>query len=77
MKKKDMIMNNKELREIFVAHVSNNRESLEQAVDAYDSAWYNVRNHMAESGIEVTPDELEELTELIRACLDVLDDEPQ
>ena len=65
-------MNNKELREIFVAHVSNNR-----AVDAYDSAWYNVRNHMAESGIEVTPDELEELTELIRACLDVLDDEPQ
>ena len=77
MNKKDMIMNNKELRDIFVAHVSKNREGLEEAVAAYDSAWYNVRNHMAESGIEVTPDELKELTELIRACLDVLDDEPQ
>ena len=70
-------MNNKELREIFVAHVSKNRESLESAVDKYDDSWSSVRNELAENGMEVTPNELKELTELIRACLDVLDDEPQ
>ena len=77
MNKKDMIMNNKELREIFVAHVSKNRESFESAVDKYDDSWSSVRNELAENGMEVTPNELKELTELIRACLDVLDDEPQ
>jgi DNA replication protein DnaD len=77
MNKKDMIMNNKELREIFVAHVSKNRKNLESAVDKYDDSWSKVRNELAENGMEVTPNELKELTELIRACLDVLDDEPQ
>jgi hypothetical protein len=76
MNKKDMIMNNKELREIFVAHVSKNRKNLESAVGKYDDSWSKVRNELAENGMEVTPDELKELTELIRACLDVLDDEP-
>jgi DNA replication protein DnaD len=76
MNKKDMIMNNKELREIFVAHVSKNRKNLESAVDKYDDSWSKVRNELAENGMEVTPNELKELTELIRACLDVLDDEP-
>jgi len=75
MNKKDMIMNNKELREIFVAHVSENRENLEAAIGKYDDAWYKVRNELAEHGVELTPDELKELTEIIRACLDVLDDE--
>ena len=77
MNKKDMIMSNKELRDIFVAHVAENRIPLESAVDKYDDSWSSVRNELAENGMEVTPDELEELTELIRACLDVLDDEPQ
>jgi DNA replication protein DnaD len=77
MNKKDMIMNNKELREIFVAHVSKNRKNLESAVDKYDDSWSKVRNELAENGMEVTPNELKELTELIRACLDVLDDEAQ
>lgn len=75
MNKKDMIMNNKELREIFVAHVSENRENLEAAVDKYYESWSKVRNELAENGVELTPNELKELTELIRACLDVLDDE--
>ena len=73
MKKKDVIMNNKELRKIFVAHVNRNRAALDEAVKAYDKSWTSVRDHMAESGIEVTPDELKELTELIRACIDAID----
>jgi hypothetical protein len=69
-----MIMQNKELKGIFLAHVSQNRESLEKAVDRYEEG-YNVRNDMAEQGMELTPDELKVLTELIRDCLDVLDRE--
>jgi len=74
MKKKDEIMSSKELRDIFLAYVEENREGLESAIDSYDEAWYNVRNQMAEHGMEVTPDELQELTELIRDCMDILDD---
>jgi len=70
---KDIIMQNKEVRGIFLAHVSQNRENLEEAVDKYDSEWYTVRNDMAELGMEVTPDELKDLTELIRDCFNVLD----
>jgi hypothetical protein len=56
--------------------VSKNRKNLESAVGKYDDSWSKVRNELAENGMEVTPNELKELTELIRACLDVLDDEP-
>jgi len=75
MNKKDMIMNNKELREIFVAHVSENRENLEAAVGKYHESWSKVRNELAENGMELTPHELKELTEIIRACLDIIDGE--
>ena len=67
-----MIMQNKELKGIFLAHVSQNREGLEKAVDRYEEG-HNVRNDMAELGMELTPDELKDLAELIRDCLDVLD----
>jgi hypothetical protein len=66
------MMQNKEVRDIFLAHVSQNRESLQEAIDKYDSEWYTVRNDMAELGMEVTPDELKNLTELIRDCFDIL-----
>lgn len=75
MNKKDMIMSNKELRDIFVAHVAKNRVVLEDAVDKYDEAWYDVRGQLAEYGMELTPDELEETIELIRDCLILLDGE--
>ena len=75
MKKKDEIMSNKELRNIFMAHVAENRVLLESAVDKYDEAWYDVRSQLAEYGMELTPDELEETIELIRDCLKLLDGE--
>ena len=73
MKNRDEIMSNKELRDIFMAHVAENRIPLESAVDKYDEAWYDVRSQLAEYGMELTPDELEETIELIRDCLKLLD----
>ena len=73
MKKKDEIMSSKELRDIFVSYVAQNRVLLESALDKYDDAWYDIRNQMAENGMELTPDELQELTGLIRYCLKLLD----
>lgn len=75
MKKKDEIMNDKELRDIFMAHVAENRVLLESALDKYDDAWYDIRNQMAENGMELTPEELQDTTELIRDCLRLLDGE--
>ena len=75
MKNRDEIMSNKELRNIFMAHVAENRVLLESAVDKYDEAWYDVRSQLAEYGMELTPDELEETIELIRDCLKLLDGE--
>ena len=75
MKKKDEIMSSKELRDIFVAYVAQNRVLLESALDKYDEAWYDVRNQLAENGMELTPEELQDTTELIRDCLRLLDGE--
>ena len=75
MKKKDEIMSSKELRDIFVSYVAQNRVLLESALDKYDDAWYDVRNQLAENGMELTPEELQDTTELIRDCLRLLDGE--
>ena len=75
MKNRDEIMSNKELRDIFMAHVAKNRIPLESTIDKYDEAWYDVRSQLAEHGMELTPDELEETIELIRDCLRLLDGE--
>ena len=64
-----------EKREIWMDYVRRNRVMLEKALDMYDEAWYNVRNQMAEMGVETTPMELEELTELIKDTLQILDEE--
>lgn len=75
MKSRDEIMSNKELRDIFMDHVAKNRVLLESALDKYDEAWYDVRNQLAENGMELTPEELQDTTELIRDCLRLLDGE--
>ena len=78
MKNRDEIMSNKELRDIFMAHVAENRIPLESTIDKYIipyEAWYDVRSQLAEYGMELTPDELEETIELIRDCLRLLDGE--
>ena len=64
-----------EKREIWMDYIRRNRVMLEKALDMYDEAWYNVRNQMAEMGVETTPMELEELTELIKDTLQILDQE--
>lgn len=65
----------KEKREIWMDYIRRNRVMLEKALDMYDEAWYNVRNQMAEMGVETTPMELEELTELIKDTFQILDEE--
>ena len=62
-------------KKIWMDHIRKNRPALEKALDMYDEAWYNVRNGMAGIGCEVTPDQLEELTELIKDTLKILDEE--
>ena len=75
MSKKDRILNNEARRTIWLNHVRNNRKDLENAIDMYHEAWYNIRNQMAEGGAELTPDELKELTELIEETFLILDEE--
>ena len=62
-------------KKIWMDHVRKNRPALEKALDMYDEAWYNVRNQMAEMGVETTPMQLEELTELIKDTFQILDEE--
>lgn len=62
-------MKESDRRDVFVAHVSKNRENLEAAVGKYDESWSDLRNKLAEKGMELTPKELEELAELIRDCI--------
>lgn len=62
-------------KKIWMDHIRKNRPALEKALEMYDEAWYNVRNGMAEMGGEVTPDQLKELTELIKDTLRILDEE--
>ena len=64
-----------EKKKIWMDHVRKNRPALEKALEMYDEAWYNVRNAMAEMGVEATPMQLEELTELIKDTLQILDEE--
>jgi hypothetical protein len=64
-----------EKREIWMDYIRRNRVMLEKALDMYDEAWYNVRNQMAEMGVETTPMQLEELTELIKDTFQILDEE--
>lgn len=75
MSKRDEILNNEARRTIWLNHIRNNRKDLENAIDMYHEAWYNIRNQMAEAGAELTPDELKELTELIEETLLILDEE--
>lgn len=75
MSKKDEILNNEARRTIWLNHVRNNRKDLENAIDMYHKAWYNIRNEMAEVGSELTPDQLKELTEFIEETFLILDEE--
>ncbi len=77
MKNIDKIMNNPILKKLWMDYVSENRESFKVAVDSYDKAWYNIRNKLAETGTELTPDQLKELTEFIRETLNILDGNPE
>ena len=75
MSKRDEILNNEARRTIWLNHIRNNRKDLENAIDMYHEAWYNIRNQMAESGAELTPNELKQLTEFIEETFLILDEE--
>lgn len=75
MSKKDEILNNEARRTIWLNHIRNNRKDLENAIDMYHEAWYNIRNQMAEVGAELTPDQLKQLTEFIEETFLILDEE--
>lgn len=75
MSKRDEILNDEARRTIWLNHVRNNRKDLENAIDMYHEAWYNIRNQMAERGAELTPNELKELTEFIEETFLILDEE--
>ena len=75
MSKKHEISNDEARRTLWLNHIRNNRKDLENAIDMYHEAWYNIRNQMAEGGAELTPDELKELTEFIEETLLILDEE--
>lgn len=75
MSKRDEILNDEDRRIIWLNHIRNNRKDLENAIDMYHEAWYNIRNQMAERGAELTPNELKELTEFIEETFLILDEE--
>ena len=62
-------------KKIWMDYIRKNRVALEYALDMYEEAWYNVRDSLAEMGMEATPDQLKELTELIKDTLQILDEE--
>jgi hypothetical protein len=75
MSKRDEILNDEARRTIWLNHIRNNRKDLENAIDMYHEAWYNIRSQLAECGAELTPDELKELTEFIEETFLILDEE--
>ena len=63
------------VRKSWLDYVKKNKTLLKFAIDNYDDAWYNVRQDMAEKGVELTPDELKNLVELIRESIGEIEDE--
>ena len=51
-------------------YIKENQVFLKFALDTYDKEPYNIRQIMAERGVEMTPDQLKELIELIRDSLE-------
>ena len=51
-------------------YIKENRLFLKFALYNYDKEPYNIRQIMAERGVEMTPDQLKELIELIRDSLE-------
>jgi len=56
-------------RELWLDFVRNNKDNLRYAVTQHEDCWYNIREQMAEQGIELTPDELNDLVSLVRDSL--------
>ena len=63
------------VRKSWLDYVKKNKTLLKFAIDNYDDAWYNVRQDIAEKGVELTPDELKNLVELIRESIGEIEDE--
>ncbi len=61
---------NRERKEAWLEFVSNNFQRLENAVNEYRQNPSIIRHRMAEQGIEVTPEQLNDLIDLIRESLD-------
>ena len=68
-------MNKTEMRKSWLDYVRKNKNFLQFAIDNYDDAWYNVRQDIAEQGVELTPDELKDLVEMVRDSLKEIEDE--
>ena len=56
-------------RELWLDFIRKNKDNLRYAVAQYEDCWYNIREQMAEQGIELTPDELNDLVSLVRDSL--------
>ena len=50
--------------------VRENKNALQYAVDQYEDCWYNIRQLMAEQGVEMTPDELKDSVSLVKQSIE-------
>lgn len=58
-----------------VDHVKTNREGLKKALAAYEDHPQLMRNHIAELGMELTPNELNELATTLELMMEYIDNE--
>ena len=61
--------------EDLVTYVRKNKESLTLAVREQETSPYALRNAFAEDGIELTPDELNTLCDIVRTVIDYINNE--
>ena len=57
----------------WLQHVKDNHAILSESVAAVRTNWPNIRNIMAEQGVELTPMELQELTTLSEDSLYIIE----
>ncbi len=62
-------------KEGWLDYVRKNKSALQFAIDNHDDSWYNIRQSIAEQGVELTPDELKNLVELIRDSIREIENE--
>jgi hypothetical protein len=74
-KDQEEILLDPEKRRIWLSYIKSDQENLKLVIKLYATKWQLVREILAERGVEMTPEELKELTSFIKESLIIIENE--